>query len=186
MATLREDGSWSDVDYSNTSTGSWITVHHLARLQKLTRCVVVPGSDRYGDAAVQDAVTRALDYWLREDFVNANWWWNRIGVPRSLVQTLLLLEDRLSEWELAEGTRIVSRARIGGTGANLADLAGIEPLENEHVLKLPANSERQRICFPLAKPIDGPRGPPMQPRHDALVQHAPEHAQHGLLIRAVT
>jgi len=125
LTSMKTDGSWPDVDYADQNSANWRTVAHLSNLQLLARSLVVPGSPKYNDSAVASAAIKSLDYWLDKDFTNPNWWWNQIGAPRSLAQTLLLLEDRLNDSQKRKGAEIVARAKIGMTGANLVDVAFI-------------------------------------------------------------
>ncbi len=119
MASLRPDGSWPDVDYEDRSRSGWRTPAHLQRVSSLARACKSPASELCGDEAVRKALLASLDYWLTHDFQNPNWWWNQIGVPRTLHPVLLMFEDELSEEQLGKGLKILSRARIGMTGQNL-------------------------------------------------------------------
>ena len=62
---------------------------------------------------------KGLDGWLRLDPQNPNWWWNKIGVPKTLLPVLLLLDNALSDAQRAGGLKILRRAGIGMTGQNL-------------------------------------------------------------------
>lgn len=119
MASLRSDGSWPDVDYEDRSRSGWRTPSHLQRVSLLALAFKSPGSELRGDSSVRKAVHASLDYWLAHDFQNPNWWWNQIGIPRTLHPILLLFEDELSTEQLDKGLKILKRARIGMTGQNL-------------------------------------------------------------------
>src|SRR5699024_5360380 len=54
----------------------------------------------------------ALDFWLKNDFICDNWWWNQIGTPDALVKVLLIMDNGLSEWQIDKTLKIVSRADI--------------------------------------------------------------------------
>jgi len=119
MASLRPDGSWPDIDYEDRTRSGWKTPTHLSRVNVLTRAYKSPGSELCGNQTLRQSVHSSLDYWLDHDFQNSNWWWNRIGVPKSLHPVLLLLEDELAEEQRDKGLKILSRAKIGMTGQNL-------------------------------------------------------------------
>lgn len=119
MASLRPDGSWPDIDYEDRTRSGWKTPSHLSRVSVLTRAYKSPGSELCGNQALRNSVHSSLDYWLDHDFQNSNWWWNRIGVPKSLHPVLLLLEDELAEGQRNKALKILSRASIGMTGQNL-------------------------------------------------------------------
>lgn len=116
---LQPDGSWPDVDYQDRSASGWKAVRHLSNVATLARACRSPGSKLHGDESLRDAVLRSLDYWLSHDFQNSNWWWNQIGVPRSLLPTVLLVEKDLSAEQRSRALAILRRAKIGMTGQNL-------------------------------------------------------------------
>ncbi len=122
VETLRPDGSWPHVDYEDRSRSGWKTIRHLANVATLARSYRSP-LDSPKEASRDDALLKAalasLDYWLERDFQNPNWWWNQIGVPRTLYPTLWLLEDALSDEQRRRGLEILGRAKIGMTGQNL-------------------------------------------------------------------
>lgn len=116
--TMQADGTWTDIDYANKSRSAWPVPTHLSRLAVLARAYRAPGSLQ-GDGKVLAAAQKALDAWLRMDPQNPNWWWNQIGVPKSLLPAMLLLDGQLTEQQRAEGLKILRRAKIGMTGQNL-------------------------------------------------------------------
>jgi len=84
IGALGEDGRWEDVDYEDLSRSGWRTFEHLNRTLRLSRALRHPRHPLFEDAGLRRATLRALDAWLEAGFVNPNWWWNRIGVPRTL------------------------------------------------------------------------------------------------------
>jgi len=119
LETLRPDGSWPDIDYQDGSRSGWKTVRHLSNVATLARAYRSPGSKLQGDETLRRAVLSSLDYWLSHDFQNSNWWWNQIGVPRTLLPTLLLMKEELSAEQRGRAFTILRRAKIGMTGQNL-------------------------------------------------------------------
>jgi chondroitin AC lyase len=119
MGTLQPDGSWPDIDYQDRSASGWKTARHLSNVATLARAYRSPGSKLHGDESVRGTVLGSLDYWLSRDFQNSNWWWNQIGVPRSLLPTLLLVEKDLSAEQRSRALTILRRAKMGMTGQNL-------------------------------------------------------------------
>jgi len=116
---IRPDGTWPEVDYEGRSRSAWAACNHLSHLGTLARAYKSPKSKLRGDARLKKAVFAALDHWLEHDYQNPNWWWNQIGVPRTLAPTLLLLDGELSDAQRAKGLAILGRAKIGMTGQNL-------------------------------------------------------------------
>ncbi len=119
METLQADGRWPDIDYQDPNRSGWKTVRHLSNVATLARAYQSPRSKLHGDPALRAAVLSSLAYWLSHDFQNSNWWWNQIGVPRTLLPTLLLLEKDLSAEQRGRALTILRRAKIGMTGQNL-------------------------------------------------------------------
>ena len=125
LDTIRPDGSWPSVDYADTNGGNWKTSGHLSRLLTLSRAWASSKTTQQTDARLQKAVFSALDFWLDNDFINRNWWWNQIGVPGRLSQCLLVLDPDLSSGQREKGVKILERSKIRMTGANLVDVAFI-------------------------------------------------------------
>jgi chondroitin AC lyase len=125
MAHLRDDGSWSDLDYASVTPSTWPPRLHLERMAVMARALTTPGDPDYDQPALKKATFSALDYWLAHDFQNPNWFWNQIGVPQRLSSTLLLLWDTMPPAQKEIAIRILSRAKIGSEGTNLVWLCQI-------------------------------------------------------------
>ncbi|MFC1597775.1 polysaccharide lyase family 8 super-sandwich domain-containing protein, partial [Planctomycetota bacterium] len=145
MVTLRADGSWPSIDYQEQRRSAWTPVGHLGNVLLMARAYRSAGSKLSGSTELQNALDAALDYWLEHDFQNSNWWWNQIGVPRSLAPVLLLMEDELSDAQRGKGLEILRRARIGMTGQNLVWVTEITALRGilEQDPKLVASAYRR-------------------------------------------
>jgi len=125
LKALRQDGSWSDIDYDSASRSFWMAGRHLDRILVLAKSYATPGQALYGDADLHRGVVAALDWWLRHDYQNPNWWWNQIGVPQIIGETALLLEDDLTPERRAKVLEILSRSKwTPGQGQNTVWLAG--------------------------------------------------------------
>ena len=126
MGTLREDGSWPDVDYANTDRGGWATYAHLGRTLALAKAYKKPGHALAGAADLRAAVEKALAHWVDEDYRNRNWWYPQIGVPMAMAPILVLMDDDLPSDLKDRAIRdILSRSKMGMTGQNKVWLAGI-------------------------------------------------------------
>lgn len=118
--TLREDGSWHDVDYTSEARSRWQTANHLARVRDMTAAYCAPGSPLKDKAALEGAILKALDFWLAKDFRNPNWWWNEIGVQLAMGPALLMLDGTVTAGQKAKGIEIMKRGKWSGwTGQNL-------------------------------------------------------------------
>ncbi|MEI6137889.1 MAG: polysaccharide lyase 8 family protein [Mariniphaga sp.] len=123
LALLRPDGSFSDIDYSDRTRGGWKLSEHLSRLFSMSISWKSPQSTYFQSPKLKMPLFSVLDYWLKNDFINPNWWYPEIGVPKVLGQILVLLKDDLSEREIADGLKIMDRSKISRTGQNKVWLA---------------------------------------------------------------
>lgn len=92
VASMQGDGSWADVDYQDSHLKDWATANHLSRLQAMARGWALPESPLYRQETVFRAILRGLDFWYNRNPQNPNWWWNEIGAPLLLGNTLLFLK----------------------------------------------------------------------------------------------
>ena len=126
MHKLRPDGSWPNVDYTNTDRGGWKTYMHLVHTLALVQAYKQPGHELAGDAELHAAIVRAFGHWVRADYVNPNWWYPQIGVPRAVSQILVLMGDEMPAELVDKATNVIlARSRMGMTGQNKVWLAGI-------------------------------------------------------------
>lgn len=119
---LNGDGSWTDINYSDTARSSWQTAEHLNRTLVMAKWARAARDAGTPDAKIEVATRHALDYWLQHDPKNRNWWWNQIGVPQLLGEIAALMEGQLPKSMILNVTNIMRRstwARVPWTGANL-------------------------------------------------------------------
>jgi hypothetical protein len=126
-STLRPDGSWPDINYNDTSRSTWLVMPHLSRLQTMGLALTANGSAPllHNASGVKTATLLALDWWSKHNPQNPNWWFNQIGVPMSLGETMLMIQRLCSEQQLSSAIKIIAQAKIGMTGANRVWLARI-------------------------------------------------------------
>ena len=124
LETQRADGSWPDVNYAGKGRGRWEPAHHMYHIQALAATLKrqpdLPAATR---EALKTAVARGLKYWYDKDYQCPNWWYNVIGIPRTLYRILLLMEEDLSRDIVTGGFPILERAKLGMTGQNLVWVA---------------------------------------------------------------
>lgn len=117
LKTIRPDGSWPGINYKDTSKTGFEHRIHLEHMLDLARAYKKRDSEFYMNADVKRTVSAALDFWLAHDFICENWWWNEMGTPNWMINTLLVLDTALSEKQRLAGARIASRASLTGFGA---------------------------------------------------------------------
>jgi chondroitin AC lyase len=119
VATLRDDGTWADIDYKSRNGGAWPTLEHLRRVRVIARAVASPrpGPDNDKNAA---AALRALAHWAEARYQNPNWWQNDIGVPQVMRDIIVLLGPRLQGAALAGALDVLRqyKPQPPGFGAN--------------------------------------------------------------------
>ncbi len=129
VKTIKADGSWPGINYVDTSRTAFQHREHLEHMVDLSRAYKKTGSPFYQDAQVKKTALSALDFWLAHDFICANWWWNEMGTPNLMINTLLLVDEDLSESEKTAGLKIAARASLKGFGArpggDLIQIAGM-------------------------------------------------------------
>ena len=124
LSDLSEEGSWSDLDFTNSKAASWLRRIHAARVLELTKVYSNPEHDFYKSAEVAEAIHKAIGYWFRMKPIAANWWYNEIGIPKVLGAAFVLFEDQLSTEEKKHAIEVMNQAKIGMTAQNRVWLAG--------------------------------------------------------------
>jgi len=115
--SINSDGSWPGINYKDTSRTGFQHSIHLENMLDLARAYRKRGTKFYQSAEVKKTVSSALDYWIEHDFICENWWWNEMGTPNWIINTMLVLDDNLTDKQKTEGARIASRASLTGFGA---------------------------------------------------------------------
>lgn len=120
-----ETTCFSDIDYSDDSATSWAASNHYGRLVQILR--VDNGSMIKSDPVFRKKIMSLLRYWVKNDFLNSNWWYNSIGVPLNLANIAIAVYEYIPE-DIREGLlKIISRGTPKGinrekiysqTGAN--------------------------------------------------------------------
>lgn len=131
---LLSDGSWSDINYSETPGGSWSPWDHVRRLTVMAKAYNTPGQGLYHDAQLLAQITAALQYvdtfYGPADLPLGNWWFWTMGVPLDLGPTLVLMRSSIpqatcdqlvNDMQLRIGTSPAARGIVGPvpTGENL-------------------------------------------------------------------
>ncbi|HEY3329782.1 MAG TPA: polysaccharide lyase family 8 super-sandwich domain-containing protein [Capsulimonadaceae bacterium] len=118
--TLKDDGSWPDIDYVSNDRTIWAAARHLDRVKALCLALEAPANTAPDVPRVMTTISKALDYWTVNRFKNPNWWQNDIGVPGVARDILLLSSARLDTDRRAAALSILNqygRAKPGD-GAN--------------------------------------------------------------------
>ena len=84
LSLLKPDGSFSDLDYSDRTRGGWKLSEHLSRLLSMSIAWKSKQNIYFQSPKLKIPLFGVLDYWLKNDFINPNWWYPEIGVPKML------------------------------------------------------------------------------------------------------
>jgi hypothetical protein len=114
LEAMRPDGSWGDLDYHaayrGESGGELRVARHVSRVAGLATAFATPGQSLYGDARLVGAVERSLsfaDALIPSWPTSGGWWQQEIAIPRSLGETLLLMEGKLSPSVVAQTVQAI-------------------------------------------------------------------------------
>lgn len=117
---LTPEGAWPEIAYDDQGRSRWATGGHLSHMLELATAHRVLNDSGQPDESLKAAALSALDYWLKRDPKNPNWWWNQIGTQLSLGPTALLLGDDLDASRRAQVVEIMKRSTWPKwTGQNL-------------------------------------------------------------------
>lgn len=131
---LLTDGTWSDIDYTDSPDGSWSPWAHTQRLIVMARAYQTPGQSFYKNRALLTQIDASLAQVKR--FYGAsilplgNWWFWTMGIPLDLGPTLVLMrgevgqqtyDDLVAAIHLRIGSSPATRGLVGPTptGQNL-------------------------------------------------------------------
>ncbi|SDD42965.1 chondroitin AC lyase [Algoriphagus faecimaris] len=129
---LNQDGSWSDIDYKDTSPTGWQPKKHLDRVSLLSKAYTRKGSKHFHENDYYEGILSALRYWteVKPAPRSTNWWWLSISVPQELGEILTsmrfaenglppALEKNLLEWM---NQTVSTDKSPGKDGSNLTDI----------------------------------------------------------------
>ena len=124
METIREDGSWPDINYNDQKPSGWSVKEHADRVLELAKLYRAEEGDCHWGPKLESVIHLALGYWFREKPFCKNWWYNQIGVPKTLGPAFLLMKEQLNPEEKEAAVEVMENARFGMTGQNKVWLAG--------------------------------------------------------------
>lgn len=124
LKALQADGSWSDINYQDTNRSGWDPRLHAERILEMVKHFSNPENEHYHSKKVEKAIHRALRYWFVQKPVCLNWYYNQIGIPRTLGTAFILFEPFLTDAEKQDAITVMKQARFGMTGQNKVWLAG--------------------------------------------------------------
>ena len=124
LSLLQTDGSWKDINYDDRLRSGWAPKKHASRILELSKLYNSKDTKYYHSPRIKKAIHSALNFWFVRKPVCPNWWYNEIGIPKTLGCAFLLLEDQLSAKEKSSAIEVMKNSRFGMTGQNKVWLAG--------------------------------------------------------------
>ncbi len=117
ISTIKSDGTWDGINYQDVSRTGFQHGRHLSNMVEMARAYKKKGTKLKGDARLKNAINLALDYWLANDFICENWWWNQIGTPNAMVSFLLIMDKDVTPVQAEKALKIAGRAYLEASGA---------------------------------------------------------------------
>lgn len=133
LKDIQADGTWADIDYydqTHTANGLlWQPKKAPARMLMMAIAYRTPGHALYQDPSVVDAVQKGLEHWRTIRDANpdqpdyegpwcSNWWENGFGLGQYFYKIGILLEDELTDENMAMLCRKLDKFGSTGTGQN--------------------------------------------------------------------
>lgn len=123
--SLQPNGTWPDIQYVHVGRGEIPIRFHLLRMFEMAVAYNQKQCRYYKDANCLAAVNKALNHWLDTNYSNPNWWWVKIGFPKRIGMTMLLMRDELTNEQVKKGLKILEVTSIEGTAQNRVWMAGV-------------------------------------------------------------
>lgn len=123
LKLINPDGSFADINYQDTKRSGWDPKRHGERLLELCQLYASPTTPYQHSAKIMNAVHTLMNYWFTTKPVCKNWWYNQIGVPKTMGQSFLIIENELTPDEKKGALAVMNNAKFGMTGQNKVWLA---------------------------------------------------------------
>lgn len=124
LALMNDDGSWADINYDDNKRSGWDPKRHAERILELVKLYCSDTTGYYQSAKIESYIHRALNYWFTAKPICLNWWYNQIGIPKTLGTAFILFEEKLTGEEHRSAIQVMENAKFGMTGQNKVWLAG--------------------------------------------------------------
>lgn len=124
IRNLRSNGSWTDINYKDTKRSGWDPRLHPERILEMVKAFVNPDVEYFKSPVLKKTIRRAMNYWFSAGLKCSNWYYNEIGVPRTMGTAFILFDDYLTPDERANAVKVMENSKFGMTGQNKVWLAG--------------------------------------------------------------
>lgn len=124
LSSLSDDGKWPDINYEDKKRSGWEPKIHAERILDLVKLYCSKQTSYYQSEQVEAVIHKALHYWFTARPVCLNWWYNQIGIPKTLGTAFILFEHKLTPDERKAAVSVMENSKFGMTGQNKVWLAG--------------------------------------------------------------
>lgn len=124
LASLSASGRWADINYEDEKRSGWEPKIHAERILELVKLYYSKQTSYYQSPVIEAAIHKALQHWFTAKPVCLNWWYNQIGIPKTLGTAFVLFEQKLTLEEKQNAIAVMKNAQFGMTGQNKVWLAG--------------------------------------------------------------
>lgn len=125
LRKMRPDGSWTDINYADQRRSAWAPRGHAERALELARLYCSDTSPFYRSDSILHAYRMAINFWAKAKIKCKNWWYNQIGMPKTLGDSYVLMYPYLTPADIEGAVSVLGEARISGTGQNKVWLSGV-------------------------------------------------------------
>lgn len=127
LRSMNPDGSWDGIDYKSVGVSPWPPLNHLGNyVLPLAKAFANPQSPDYRSSELAKAIHKSLDFWLIHNFTTQNWWEPDIGIPMTLCNIFILMDNEITYDEFLRGLNQMRGSYITQTGQNKIWRAGIQ------------------------------------------------------------
>ena len=124
LSSLSASGTWADINYNDKKRSGWEPKIHAERILELVKLYYSGQTSYHHSPTVEAAIHKALHYWFTAKPVCLNWWYNEIGIPKTLGTAFVLFEQKLTPEEKKSAIGVMGNSKFGMTGQNKVWLAG--------------------------------------------------------------
>ena len=108
---------WPYIHYDDVSREGFDNGTHLKNLVKMAVAYKVSSSKYFNDKVLLGKIIEGLRFWCDRDFIGENWWNNQIGTPRSMIELMLIVGEKMPQKLITQSQVMIRRADINKGGS---------------------------------------------------------------------
>lgn len=129
LTSMKNDGSYPDIDYTSTEPVVWSPISHLDRARNLVLAYTSKKNKYNGDKALYKAIINTLNFWNETNSRSTSWYKQQVAVPNRIGIILILMRYGSEQIPDTLERALISRMKEQGgdpnkqSGANKMDVA---------------------------------------------------------------